>query len=615
MRAWLVALLLVIAAFLPRAVGLAQFATWDELFWTHATLRFWRAVDTQRWPRTYIIGQPGVVSMWLGSAPLTWRGLSGGPDAWETIGQASRPRYSMDDTAALGALADYWRDLPVATALATSLAVGAIYLLARRLFGARAALVAGILVAFDPAFLGHSRLMTLDAVLASLMLLSVLTLLIFLRDRQRQGAETQREQEEAKALSSPRRASTLLNALRAGGWPWLVASGALGGLAALQKTTGVFLLGYVVIVGLVAWWTGRRPSPQPSPKMGEGAREDPPSSSPSPVLGEGAGGEGLPPPRPFWERGPGGEGRAVLGWAAAAVVTYVAAWPAMWSAPGETLTALYNTLRSYAPVAYDPTFFLGEPTAAPGVLFYPLVFLFRTTPLTLLGLALLGWTAVDMARGNWCMADGGKAMLAAALLVLYAVLFGAFLSLSAAKFERYLLPALLPLNVAAGVGLAWGVSLIAPLQRRIGRTRLRLGPAILGVALLLQSALVLSSYPYYLAWYNPLLGGQRAAANVLPLGIGEGMEGAAHYLAAQPKAEALKVASWGAVGLAPWFAGDVILPEAKRPWQEADYAVVYITDVQRGEDIARQMAGRAPVFVGRVGGMDYVWVYRMGDSR
>ncbi|MFN8496742.1 MAG: YfhO family protein [Anaerolineae bacterium] len=62
-RAWLVALLLVIAAFLPRAVGLAQFATWDELFWTHATLRFWRAVDTQRWPRTYIIGQPGVVSM------------------------------------------------------------------------------------------------------------------------------------------------------------------------------------------------------------------------------------------------------------------------------------------------------------------------------------------------------------------------------------------------------------------------------------------------------------------------------------------------------------------------------------------------------------------------
>lgn len=306
---------------------------------------------------------------------------------------------------------------------------------------------------------------------------------------------------------------------------------------------------------------------------------------------------------------------AVLGWAAVAVVTYVAAWPAMWSAPGETVTALVNTLRSYAPVAYDPTFFLGEPTAAPGVLFYPLVFLFRTTPLTLVGLALLGWTAIDMARGTWCMADGGRAMLAAGLLVLYAVLFGAFLSLSAAKFERYLLPALLPLDVAAGVGLAWGVSLFAPLQRRIGRTAVRLGPAILGVALLLQSALVLASYPYFLAWYNPGLGGQQVAARALPLGMGEGMEGAARYLAAQPNAEALTVAAWGAVGLAPWFGGEVILPEAKRPWQDADYAVVYVTDIQRGEEVARQMAGRTPVFVGRVGGMEYVWVYKLRGSR
>ncbi len=597
MKAWLAALLLVVAAFVPRAVGLAQFATWDELYWTHATLRFWRAVDAQRWPRTYIIGQPGVISMWLGSAPLTWRGLTGGPDAWETIGQASRPRYAMDDAATLGALADYWRDLPIATAVATSLAVGAIYLLARRLFGARAALVAGILVAFDPFYLGHSRLMTLDAVLASLMLLSVLTLLVFQmeraadagtarRERQRKGAETQREGKEKSHLSLRRRAAAFFYSFRREGWGWLVASGVLGGLAALQKTTGVFLLGYVGLVCLIAAWPRLWPSPQPSPKMGEGA---------------------------------GGEGRValarlalmVLTWVLAAAITYVAAWPAMWSAPAETLTALVNTLRSYAPVAYDPTFFLGEPTASPGVLFYPLAFLFRTTPLVLLGLVLLAGVGVAMTRGAWCMTDGGRGMLAAGLLALYAVLFGVFLSLSAAKFDRYLLPALLPLDVAAGVGLAWSVSLIAPLQRALAQTKVHLGAALLGGTLLLQSMLILAAYPYVLAWYNPLMGGQRVAASVLPLGMGEGMEQAAHYLAAQPDAAALKVASWGAVGLAPWFGGAVILPEATRPWQDADYAVVYITDAQRGEEVARQMAGRAPVFVGRVGGMAYVWVYKL----
>ncbi len=573
MRAWLVALLLVAAAFLPRAVGLAQFATWDELYWTHATLRFWRAVDAQRWPRTYIIGQPGVISMWLGSAPLTWRGLTSGPDEWETIGQASRPRYAMDDAAALGALADYWRGLPIATAAATALAVGAVYLLTRRLFGPRAALVAGILVAFDPFYLAHSRLMTLDAVLASLMLLSVLTLLVFhmerlsmqaRRERERKGAEARSEEGENGFLSLRLRASVFLSSFRQGSWGWLVASGVLGGLAALQKTTGVFLLGYVGLVCLIAAW----------PKLR------------TVVL-------------------------SILAWAVAAVATYVLVWPAMWSAPAETLTALYTTLRSYAPVAYDPTFFLGEPTAAPGALFYPLAFLFRTTPLVLLGLLLLAWVAWGMTRGAWCMADGGRRMLAAGLLALYAVLFAVFLSLSAAKFDRYLLPALLALDVAAGVGLAWSVSLMSPLQRYLGRTKVHLGAAVLGVALLLQSTLVLASYPYFLAWYNPLLGGQRVAAGVLPLGMGEGMEQAARYLAAQPNADALKVASWAAVGLAPWFRGEVILPEAKRPWQDADYAVVYVTDAQRGEDVAKQMAGRAPVFVGRVGEMEYVWVYRL----
>ncbi|MFN8476002.1 MAG: glycosyltransferase family 39 protein [Anaerolineae bacterium] len=544
MRAWVVALLLVVVAFLPRAIGLAQFATWDELQWTHATLRFWRAVDTERWPRTYIIGQPAIVSMWLGSAPLTWRGFTGGPDEWETIGQASRPSYSMDDMAALGDLADYWRDLPIATAVAASLAVGAIYLLARRLFGARAALVAGILVAFDPLYLAHSRLVTLDAVMASLMLLSVLTLLIYVTHGRR--------------------------------WPWLVASGVLGGLAALQKTPGTFLLGFVALVCLlVAGTAGVREFVKQLPRV---------------IL-------------------------TVLGWAAAAVVTYVAAWPAMWTTPVETLTAVFRTLRAYGPAAFNPTFFLGEPTTAPGVLFYPLVFLFKTTPLTLLGLALLGWLALSMARANWCMADGGKAMMAAGLLVLYAVLYGVFLSIAAGKFDRYLLPALLPLNVAAGVGLAWSVSLLAPLQRYLGRTKVHLGSALLGVALLIQSVHVLAAYPYFLAWYNPIVGGQQAAVGVLPLGMGEGVEQAAHYLAALPNANKLKVATWSAVGLAPWFQGEVIMPDAKHPWQSADYAVVYITDVQRGEEIARQMEGREPVFVGHVGSMDYVWVYQLRGSQ
>ena len=45
---WWTALGLTILAFVWRVVDLNRFATWDELFWSHAALRFWRAVALHR---------------------------------------------------------------------------------------------------------------------------------------------------------------------------------------------------------------------------------------------------------------------------------------------------------------------------------------------------------------------------------------------------------------------------------------------------------------------------------------------------------------------------------------------------------------------------------------
>lgn len=533
-----------------RTVDLNRFATWDELFWSHATLRFWRAVQSGAWPRTYVIGQPGVVEMWLGSLAATARGWLGGETVWEASRAAGRPRYEPGSLSMLGAVADEWRWLTPMTALVTALAVGGIYLLARRLLGGRAALVGALLLIVNPFYLAHSRVMALDAVLASLMLLSVLAWLVYRRE---------------------------------GRLRFLLLSSVLGGLAALQKTTGVFVLGYVGLLCLppVARAIASR---QPREAVTRGAL-------------------------PF------------AGWVIVAVLTYVLVWPAMWVSPADTLANLVQTLRAYGPAAYDPTFFLGEATVAPGPLFYPLVAVFRSSPLTLLGLALLVWRAVRRDRTLPWPTVGA--------LLLYALLFGVALSLSTAKFERYLLPALLPLDLAAGVGLvAVFLGAYAGTTDHGPRTtedalsgnspsvfgrRPFVGPLLLAGLIIAQGLLALSYHPYYLAWYNPLFGGQRAAQSILPLGWGEGMEQAAQYLAAQPDAERLTVAAWGAVGLAPWFRGQVIQPDHRASWRDADYAVVYITDVQRGDDLAQAMAGRRPVFVGRVRDLDYVWVYRLRD--
>ncbi|MCW5850847.1 MAG: hypothetical protein KIT87_12300 [Anaerolineae bacterium] len=297
-----------------------------------------------------------------------------------------------------------------------------------------------------------------------------------------------------------------------------------------------------------------------------------------------------------------------LAWALVAALTYIAVWPAMWTTPGQTLSALYQTLTAYAPTAYDPTFFLGEATVTPGPLFYPLVALFRTAPLTWLGLAVLGWRA-------W-RREAGVPWRTVGALLLYALLFGVALSLSAAKFDRYLLPALVPLVLAAGIGLGAVSSQYPVVSNQYGirntkyALRITHHALLLALLFLVQTLSVLSFHPYYLAWYNPLVGGQAAAERILPLGWGEGLEGAAQYLAVQPAAETARVATWGAVGLAPWFRGQVVLPEKAQPWRDADYLVVYITDRQRNDAIAQATAGLTPLYVRRVGSLDYVWVYQ-----
>ena len=568
MKARWLALLLVLVALVPRLVGLNQFATWDELFWTHASLRFWRAVQSENWPRTYVIGQPGVVSMWLGSAAVTVKGWLGGDGVWEASRAAGRPRYAADDLTMLGAVADEWPTVTPMTALFTALAVGGVFLLLRRLVGTRAALVSALLLAFDPFFLAHSRVTALDAVLASLMTLSLLAWLVYLWG--------------------------------GGGRRYLVLAAVLGGLAALQKTTGIFVLGYVGLTLLGQWASAALPVVWRASAAAHPLALLHPAHAPRPASAGGA----LRLTVHLVKSAvlPG------MAWALVAALTYVAVWPAMWTTAGQTLGSLYQTLTAYAPTAYDPTFFLGEATVAPGPLFYPLVALFRTAPLTWLGLVALAWL-------SWRRAAGVPWRTVGALL-LYALLFGVALSLSAAKFDRYLLPALVPLVLAAGIGLGAVSSQFAVVSNQYGirntKYALRIAPHALLLALLfaIQALSVLGFHPHYLAWYNPLVGGPAAAERVLPLGWGEGLEEAARFLAAQPGAETARVATWGAVGLAPWFRGQVVLPEKAQPWRDADYLVVYITDRQRADAIAQATVGLTPLYVGRVGRLDYVWVYR-----
>ncbi|MEZ4677381.1 MAG: hypothetical protein R2932_24505 [Caldilineaceae bacterium] len=134
--------------------------------------------------------------------------------------------------------------------------------------------------------------------------------------------------------------------------------------------------------------------------------------------------------------------------------------------------------------------------------------------------------------------------------------------------------------------------------------------AVVG-ALCIQGALVLPHYPYYLTYYNPLLGGGRAAPTVMQIGRGEGAELAAQALNRLPTTTPTTTAA-SAFPNGPFsyfFVGRTVPPTF---WSLADYVVLYAQDVQRQMPAARQvawLAGLTPIARIDLHGIEYAQIY------
>lgn len=310
-------LLLFVLALLPRVLNLATFLTVDEVYhWFERAATFRAALQQGEFAATNLIGHPGVTTMWLGAAGLS---------AWETFaGWGWLPPLSD------AAPARMWWAVRLPVGICTALCVALSYPLLRRLFSSRrVALLAGLLLAFDPFLVAHSRLLHVDALLASCVLLALLAGLLAFR----------LEAAPDPAHTGPR-------------WPWLIASAVAGGLAFLTKSPSVLLLpciGGIALVGgasLTGTW------------------------SPWRVL------------RRIW--------LPLLVWGGVALLVWLAGWPAAWVNPVGAATRMVNQVRFEGGTPHGwGNFFLGQPTDNPGPLFYPVVLALRLPPWTLAGVALL----------------------------------------------------------------------------------------------------------------------------------------------------------------------------------------------------------------------------------
>ncbi|HZO25610.1 MAG TPA: glycosyltransferase family 39 protein [Chloroflexota bacterium] len=293
----------------------------------------------------------------------------------------------------------------------------------------------------------------------------------------------------------------------------------------------------------------------------------------------------------------------LLVWGPGAAAVYGLLFPALWTDPLGRIVSLARFVVLVGLQPHDGNFFLGQPVVEdPGPFYYLVAVPLRLSPLIALGMGLFALRAApdeNRATVRW--------------LLLYVALFGVLMTLASKKFDRYMLPAQMMLDLAAGVGI-WRLVLLLT-----GRPTPGVRASVL-VALLaiVQVVLLARVWPYPIAYYNPLAGGPERARQLIMVGWGEGLEQAAAFLNGLPNAESLYVVTSYNHVVRPRFVGTTIpmAPYVRGDMGQRlpvpDYIVLYVNARQRRQispEVAQAEALGQPVFVAQVNGLPYAWVY------
>jgi 4-amino-4-deoxy-L-arabinose transferase-like glycosyltransferase len=544
---WLWAVALFALTFVPRASAFARYVTPDEPNWIYRTLNFGAALARGDWAGTVQAGHPGVTTMWLGSVGVA-------------LGRAFEPAAeNIEALKRIGVFLD-WARLPVV--LVNALGVAGLFLLARRLLGQRAALLAGLLFALDPFAAGLGGLLHVDGLLATFAALSILALLNAISPVAdgRHMRHAARSAVQVWPMAPPPPASAHSSFLiQHSAFIWFALSGAFAGLATLSKSPALFLIPFTLLV-LVAAVLARRLS----------IRD------------------------------------ALTGLAIFLILHssfFILLYPAMWSDPSTALDVILERAAHHAVTATRPTFFDGQAELNHGPGFYPVALAFRLSPVVIAGLVPAAFYL--LARLRQPRADPtspeNHARFAIFTLLLFALLFVAVLSPAAKKFDRYLLPVVPPLILAA----AWGVDrLTHPQTGFVWRT---LSPS----AVALQALFIVSVAPYPLMAYNPLLGGAAGARDRIAVGWGEGFAAAAAWVAEHDPGAV--IATGGLSNVVPLVDGRTVTIDTAG-LAAADYIVFTVSEMQLAPDFFRELARQGTLAQPMpIAGIDAAWVYRTAN--
>jgi hypothetical protein len=366
--------------------------------------------------------------------------------------------------------------------------------------------------------------------------------------------------------------------------PDLLISGVAAGLSWLTKSPGLFIAPAAVLLSAIAAWH-KRPENDGADFKGQ-----------------------------LWQFV-----WPLMVWGLVALAIFVVLWPAMWVDPIGTISNVLTKAADYASGGHSSqTFFNGQlyldgQTTTPA--FYPISYLWRSTPVVLIGIVI---ACLAFASRRDPFARSG-ARHAAVGLVLFVLVFTLLQDVGTKKFDRYLLPVFPALDLLAAMG--W-VAVVAWLRsRRLALLRRYAPYLLLGALIVLQATGTLRTYPYYLSYYNPLMGGSGKAPEVMAIGWGEGLDEAADYLNAKPNAHNLQVMAWYETSFFPFFSGTAwpitsrfAITDNELDWMlSMDYAVIYANEWQRhlpGE-LMDHLADKSPEHSIWIDGLEYARIYKL----
>ena len=309
-------------------------------------------------------------------------------------------------------------------------------------------------------------------------------------------------------------------------------------------------------------------------------------------------------------------------WIGAAALVYFILWPGMWVDPARMLREVYGNAFSYAfqgarldvTEELDPASF-SLVNRWDGILLYLRYYFSGTTFVTWLGLIFAG--VFLFIKGKERLSEQVRSMVGylALLGVLFILMFGIA---QGRNHAHYIMNAFVGFDVIAGIGggsaIVWAASRWRGFSNPV---------AVFVVLILIQIGFGLPYAPYYFTYKNPL--GKEAAT----LGYGEGLAEAADYLSQKPDAENIKAYVYNGMGTFSWyFPGETIVlkranvlndnfAEIVDDIRRSDYLVLYpITRANHPETedlLSAFEGGVEPEKTIYIDGLEYIQVYKVTD--